>query len=68
MKVTNGQVMELNKALVSCHDLNNKRVEFRPQKNSNESVYEGKGSDGRTYYIEIQKPIMAKVTIVDNNK
>lgn len=62
MKVVNRQIMESNKALVSCHDLNNKLVEFKSP------VYEGKGSDGRKYYLEIQKPIMTKVIIVDNNK
>jgi hypothetical protein len=65
--VVNGQIIELDKALNSCLDLNNKVIKFKQQKN-NEQVYEGIGSDNRTYYLEIQKPIMTKVIVVKNNK
>ena len=50
MNLVNGQVMELDKALSSCQDLNNKTIEFKQTKDS--SVYQGEGSDGRTYLFK----------------
>lgn len=63
MKVANGQVMELDNALSSCQDLNNKTIEFKQTKKDS-TVYEGKGTDGRIYYIEVNKPTMCKVSII----
>ena len=63
--VVNGQIIELNNALSSWRDLNNKIVKFEQKSNG---VYEGIGSDNRTYFLEIQKPIMSKVTIVKNKE
>ena len=65
MKVVNGQVMELQKALSESQDLNNVLINF---KQNDESIYEGKGTDGRTYYIEVNKPTMCKVSIVVEKK
>ena len=62
MNVVNGQVMELDKALSSCQDLNNKTIEFKQTKDS--SVYQGEGSDGRTYFIQVNKPVMVTVSVI----
>jgi hypothetical protein len=65
MKVVNGQVMELDKALSECQDLNNVLINFK-QKDA--SVYEGEGTDGRIYYIEVTKPAMCKVSIINKKE
>jgi hypothetical protein len=65
MNIVNGQIMELNEALTTCQDLNNKLVEFRQQK-ENPLVYEGQGTDNRTYYISINQPTMCTISIVKN--
>ena len=63
MKVVNGQVTELDKALSSCQDLNNKTIEFK-QTIEDSSVYQGEGSDDRTYFIQVNKPVMVTVSVI----
>lgn len=67
MQVVNGQVMELDKALSECQDLNNVLINFKQTTKdpSSSVVYEGIGTDGRTYYIEVNKPTMCKVSIIN---
>ena len=69
MKVVNGQVMELDKALNESQDLNNVLINFK-QKDASSSpiVYEGEGTDGRIYYIEVNKPVMCKVSIINKKE
>jgi hypothetical protein len=71
MKVVNGQVMELDKALNESQDLNNVLINFKQTKDAASSssvVYEGEGTDGRIYYIEVNEPVMCKVSIINKKE
>jgi hypothetical protein len=54
--------MELDKALSECQDLNNVLINFKQTKDS--TVYQGEGRDGRTYFIQVNKPVMCTVSII----
>ena len=61
-KIISTQILELDKALNNFKDSKGEKVNFSKQKDS--ETYKGVGSDNKTYYIELKKPIMCSVSIV----
>jgi hypothetical protein len=64
-KILNTQVMELDKALSSYRDTHGEIVSFTIDPN-NSDIYTGTGSDGKTYYVQVEKPTMCIVRTVIN--